>query len=64
MRAAYNLFFDPASLRMPFAVWRLFRVLGTIRIMPVSSDRHFSCEPFALFQKAKPGLASSLTTSA
>ena len=52
----------PAALRIALAVWRLFRLYGTSKILPVLRLLHFSCEPFALFQYWNPSAEISLAT--
>ena len=52
----------PAALRIALAVWRLFRLYGTSKILPVLRLLHFSCEPFAFFQYWNPSAEISLAT--
>lgn len=52
----------PALFNIAFAVWRLFRLYGASRILPVFKHFHFSWEPFAFFQYSKPSLEISIVT--
>ena len=52
----------PAFFRIAFAVWRLFRLCGTSKNLPVFRHFPFSWEPFAFFQYSKPSLGISLVT--